>query len=125
MLCCTTTIERPLREGGLTGQGRIIRQAATGQLEERIMPQGIGIVLLLIAAGELEDPLPDERLKRVLDRAGAPVRDGRSKDSAEPEGGIGFRQPGETAIRGQVASIEAGNDGQRTGIGKAEGGVAD
>jgi hypothetical protein len=105
----------------LTGQGTIVRQATAGQLEEGIMPQGVGIVLVLIAAGKLEDPLADEGLEGVRHRTGAPVGDLGGQGSAQPEGRIGFSEPGKTAITGQVAGIEASLDRERSRTGKAEG----
>jgi hypothetical protein len=50
-------------EGRLAGQIRLVGQPATDQLEERITAQGIGIVLVFIATGNLKDPLTDEGLQ--------------------------------------------------------------
>jgi hypothetical protein len=86
------------------------------------MPQAIGIILVLIATGQLEDPLPDERLQRVLDRSRPVVGHGRSQGSAEPKGSIGFREPDEAAITGELRTVEAGLQGEREGRETADGG---
>ena len=39
-----------------------LREATADQLEQRIDAQGVGIVLILIAARDLEDPLADQCL---------------------------------------------------------------
>src|SRR5947209_1697160 len=44
-------------ECGLAGERAILGQTATGQLEEWVMPEGIGIILILVATGNLEEPL--------------------------------------------------------------------
>jgi hypothetical protein len=82
----------------LAGQRLLGRQPTTGQLEERIVPQGSGIVLILIATGELEDPLPDEGLQGVLDRAGSPVRDLSGQGGTETKGGICFGEPDQPTV---------------------------
>lgn len=50
-------------EGRLAGQIRLVGQPATDQLEERITAQGIGIVLVFIATGNLQNPLTNEGLQ--------------------------------------------------------------
>ena len=55
------------REGRLGGErGASVRKAATDELEERVMAQGIGIILILVATGDLKDALADESFERVL-----------------------------------------------------------
>ena len=60
-------------EGWLGGQVRRgLRQAATYQLEEGVGPQGGGVVLVLVAAGDLVDPLAHQRQQRVRHRPAPP-----------------------------------------------------
>ena len=48
-------------EGGLAGQvGIALRQPATDQLQQRIAPQGVGVVLVGVAGGNLVQPLPQD-----------------------------------------------------------------
>jgi hypothetical protein len=50
------------REGRPAGQIRLIPEAATDQLEERVRVQGVRIILIFPVTGNLEDPLTNERL---------------------------------------------------------------
>jgi hypothetical protein len=57
-----TTVDVVLqaRERGLTGEiGIIVETATAHQLQEGITPQGIGIILVLVATGDLKDALAD------------------------------------------------------------------
>jgi hypothetical protein len=102
--------------GGLTSQVRITsRQSATHQFEERIGTQTVRIVLILVAARDLEHTLPNQDLHGVTDMLSPPVGNDGSQGRAETKRIISFPQPQETAIAGQVAKIEAGIDWQREG----------
>jgi hypothetical protein len=95
------------RHGRLAGQvGAGLRQAAADQLEQRIGPQGVGVQLVLVAAGDLEDALTHQRLQRVRDRTAPPVRDAGRQRGAEAQGGVRLREPGQPAVRGQPAPVE-------------------
>ena len=94
-------------EGGLAGQVRLLGQASADQLEERIGAQGVGIILILVATGDLEDALAHQRLQRVTDRATAPLGDVRGQSGTQAERGIGLREPAQTAIAGELWPIEA------------------
>jgi hypothetical protein len=112
-LVAGAAIHRVLQPGErrLTGQvGIVEREPVAHQFEERIAPQRRGIVLILVATGNLHDPLPNQPLERMPDGAGAPIRDHGSQGGAEPERIIGVAQPEQTAVTGQPAQIEARRD---------------
>ena len=54
------------RDSRLACQVRVrLRQPPADQLQQRITPQGIRVVLVLVAARYLQDSLPDQRLQRM------------------------------------------------------------
>src|SRR5579884_1360925 len=81
--------------------------AAAHQLQEGIAAERLRIVLVLVATGDLEDPLPHQRLDGMGHRSMAPLRDVRSQGGTQTKGGIGFREPDQAAITGQLGTIEA------------------
>lgn len=50
------------REGGLTGKISLIGETTAYQLQERIVPEAVGIALIFIPAGNLENPRTNEGL---------------------------------------------------------------
>jgi len=100
-------------EGGLTSQIGITGQTATDQLEQGIGAQGIGIVLVLVTTGDLEDPLPDEGFQGMTDGAGSPVGQVGGEGGTQSKDGISFGQPDEPAIRGELGAVKARFDQQR------------
>jgi len=60
-------------EGGLAGQIGITGQTAADQLQQGIGAQGVGIVLILVTTGDLEDPLPDEGFQGMADGTSSPI----------------------------------------------------
>jgi len=60
-------------ERRLTGQIGITGETAADQFQQGVGAQGIAVVLILVAAGNLKDALADERLQRVLNGTGSPV----------------------------------------------------
>ncbi len=104
-------------EGGLTRQISPVRTAATDQLQEWIRAEGIGIILVLIATGDLEDTLTDQSLQGMPDGAMAPFRNLLGKGGTEVEGGIGLREPAETAVGGELRTVEGRDE---LGGGQAE-----
>ena len=50
----------------LTGQGIILRQLPGHQLENRIVPQRVVIIAVLVAGQDAKESLPQHRQKRVL-----------------------------------------------------------
>lgn len=71
------------RHGGLAGEVRArLRQAPADQLEQGIDAQGVGVVLILVAAGDLEDAAraPASARSGSPGRAATPVRRPRAPD---------------------------------------------
>ncbi len=87
-------------ERRLTGQIGITEETAADQFQQGVGAQGIAVVLILVAAGNLKDALADERLQRVLHRSGSPVGQVCGECVAEPEGGIGLGEPHQAAVAG-------------------------
>ena len=109
------------RERRLAGQVRpALGQAAAGELEQRVGPQGVGVVLVGVAAGDLEDPLPPQRLQPVPHRAAPPVGDLGRQSGAQTARGLGLGQPGQAAVGGEAAAEEVDLQRQRGGAGEAE-----
>src|SRR5919199_3251926 len=77
------------------------------------MPQGIGVILILVTTGDLEDALAHERVERVLAGARAPLRDVGGDQGAEAKGGVGLGEPGQATIGGEAAAIKGRLQGQR------------
>src|SRR5215210_295176 len=62
-------------DGGLAGQiGTALMQRAAHHLEQRVFAKGVRIVLILVAAGYLEDALLDEGSERVASLPPTPLR---------------------------------------------------
>ena len=79
-------------ERRLAGEvGAALRPPSTDQLQERVRAQRIGVILVFVAAGDLEDTLAQEGREPVSDRAAAPVRDAARQAVAQPQRGIGLR----------------------------------
>jgi hypothetical protein len=103
------SIDRVLqpREGRLAGQVRsALGQAAAHQLQQWVGPQRVGIVLVGIAAGDLEDALADQRPQAMAHRAAPPLRDAGGQRVAQPERPVGLGQPDQPAITRQAARIK-------------------
>ena len=96
------------------GEGRLARQVGLGvreppahEFEERVGAERIGVVLVLVAAGDLEDPLADQLGERVTGLGPTPVRDEPGEGSTDPDGVFRLAQPGQAPIRGKSPCIEA------------------
>jgi predicted Zn-dependent protease len=76
------------------------------------MAQGIGVVLILIATGDLEDALADERFQGMLAGAFAPLGNEGGDEGAQAERMICLGQPGQAAIGRKAAAIEGSLHGQ-------------
>lgn len=94
------------RERRLAGEVAVSRQATTDQLQEWVGAQRRGVVLILIATGDLHDPLADQRLQRVAAGAVTPLRKVYRQQCAETECTISFGKPAETTIGGELGVIE-------------------
>ena len=95
------------REGRLAGQvGSTLRSAAADPLEQRITAQRVGVILVFVAAADLEDSLAHQRHQRVLDGPAPPVRDRAGQRGAQSQGGIRLSDPGQATIRGQATGVK-------------------
>jgi hypothetical protein len=101
------------REGGLAGQIRPIGQTTADQREQRIGAQGIGNILVFIATGDLEDALPHQGLESAPTCSSSPLGDVGCKCGTETQQRIGFSEPAETTVTGELGTIEAGLEAAR------------
>ena len=103
-------IERALAGQRLAVGPQDRRQLARQHCEGRILAQLVVIVEVLVAQRQAEDPLPNQRLDLVLDKAGvAPVGEARRKPAHQPKAAIHLAQQQRAGVRGDVAAIEAGH----------------
>jgi hypothetical protein len=97
------------RQGRLAGQIMPrLGQAAADQFQERIGAQHVRVVLILVAAGDLEDVLADQRLPAAAHRTPPPLRNRDGQGRAQPQGHLGLLQPGQPPIGGQAPAVETG-----------------
>jgi hypothetical protein len=76
-------------------------------LEDRIVPERIAIVGVLVARRDRKHPQPKHLLKRVLDALGlAPVPDARRKARGKPELLLDAAQHKHARIRRQLPAVE-------------------
>src|SRR5262245_18559803 len=76
-------------------------------LEDRIVPQRVAIIGVLIARRDREHPQPKHLLERVLNAFRlAPVADARSKARRQPELLLDTAQHKHAGVRRQLATIE-------------------
>ena len=76
-------------------------------LEDRIVPQRIAIIGVLVARRDRKHPQPKHLLKRVLDALGlAPVPDARRKARRQPELLLDAAQQKHARIRRQLSAVE-------------------
>jgi len=98
-------------EGRLAGKViAAFRKTVEGHLESGILPHGIAVVAVLIAAGDLVDPLGDQVRDRMHDRR-CPTGIGNAigKLRNDPGHGLDFLQQQDTGIAGGVATLEIKN----------------
>src|SRR5215210_124109 len=108
------------REGGLACEVLLsLRQPAACQLQKRIGAQRVGVVLVLVARGYLQDALLDERHQRVTCLPAAPLRHMLGDLLAQSELLIYLRKPGEPAVGGYAPTVEGGFESERGGGFKA------
>jgi len=96
------------REGGLTGQigARLVRTTTTHELEQRVAPQPIGVVLVFIAAGDLQEALAQQERERMADRPAAPVGDLRREGSRQAQAVVGPCESDESAVGGELPGVK-------------------
>jgi hypothetical protein len=106
------------REGWLAGQvGVALGQPPAHQLQQRIVAQGVGVVLVFIAGGDLVDALA-QQLQRRVTAAAASVRNRRRQRGTQSQRLIGFGDPRPAPITGQPTAQKI--DRQRRGNGWGE-----
>ena len=96
------------RHGGLRAQGiTTLRRMAYRHLEDRIVPERIAIVGVLVARCDRKHPQPKHLLKRVHDTLGlAPVPNASCKARRKPELLLDLAQHKDTCIRRQLPAVE-------------------
>jgi len=103
----------------LAGEIRVaLGSPATDELEQRIDAQRVGIVLVLVAAGDAEDALACQRLDRMVDVGAPPLGDAGRQRAADADRLLGLGEPGQPAIGGQTTAIEGGFQGESGGCGE-------
>jgi hypothetical protein len=101
------------REGRLAGEGWIgPRQATADEPEQRIVAQRVGVILILVAAGDLIDALADEGGEGM--RAGFASPLGNAGGDLGTDAGlrVGMGEPGQPAIGGERSAVEGGVEGE-------------
>jgi hypothetical protein len=79
-----------------------VSKRSTNQLEQRISAEGVGVVLVLVAAGYLKDVLLDERYERVAHLSSAPLRHLLRYLFAQAKFGIYSGDLGEPTVEGDL-----------------------
>ena len=103
------------REGGRTGQvtPRIQGLAIYPQLEERIGTQGVGVVAILVTAGDLVDALGQEIPQGMLRVGGmALIVEGLCQAVGKADLPVDAPQQQGAEIRGQGATLEVGTESE-------------
>ena len=84
-----------------------LRAAADGQLQERVLPQPVEIVAVLVAAADRQRTGLDQLDERMLDPGRiAAIRKAVSEPCADAGCALGLAQEQEAAVRGLVAAVE-------------------
>jgi hypothetical protein len=78
------------------------------------MPQGIGVVLVFVAAGNLQETLAQQKRERMAHRSAAPGANLGGKAGRQTQAVVGLREPDEAAIRGELSGVKThrGNRGE-------------
>jgi hypothetical protein len=108
--------------GWLARPPPVCGQLPADQFEQWTGAQEIGIVLVLIAARDLEDALAHQGFPRVAHRPAAPLGNQGGEGRGQPQGDIRLCQPRQAAITAQATAIKTGFQRQRRGAGKAKDG---
>jgi hypothetical protein len=75
------------------------------ELEQRVR-QGIGVILVFVATGNLQEALAQEESERMTDRTAPPVADLGGKCAGQAQAVVGACEPDESPIRGQLSGVE-------------------
>jgi hypothetical protein len=74
------------RHGGLRAQVAMLRQPIHRQLEQRVGPQGVGVVAVLVAGGDHQHAEADDLIEPVHDALRRTrVTDARGKTPGDPQ----------------------------------------
>ena len=113
----------PAERGGRGEFGGAVDFGVVGRgLPERIAPEELVVVEVLVAGGEPEDPLGQERPLRVDDAFGrAGIGDGRVERRREADAAVGLTQQQQAGIGRDVAGGELGDEFPAADPGKRDG----
>ena len=88
-----------------------VGQMVERELEDRVMPEAVGVVAVLVAGGDHQHPEADDLGKRVHGAAGITrIVDASGKTVGDFEPLLDLAQNQQTAVGRQPAAVEAGND---------------
>jgi hypothetical protein len=101
----------PARDGRLRAQvDAAVGQPSTGELEPRIGAQPVEIIGVFVAAGDCQNPGPQNIGQSMDDPARiALVRDHGREPRGDAEPPLGLRQQHDAAIRGDPAAVNGGS----------------
>ena len=89
----------------------LIRQAPVGELEERIVPQAVGIVAVLVAGGDHQQAETQDLGEAVLDAFWrARIVDAGGETPRHAEARLDLTQRQQAAIGRERSTVEAGDD---------------
>src|SRR5262249_8332809 len=85
---------------------RLVGGTTTHELEQRVAPQRISVVLVFVAAGDLQEALADQQRQGMAHRPAAPVVELRCQGVGEAELVVCAGGPEQAAIRGELAGVK-------------------
>src|SRR4051812_16119405 len=96
------------RHSGLRTQVAMLRQPIHRQLEQRISPQTVGVVAVLVAGGDHQHAEADDLIEPVHDALGRPrVTDARGKTPGDPQPLLDLPQDQQATIGRHQLAVEA------------------
>lgn len=107
------------RVGWLARSASVSGRRPRTSFQERVLPQGVGVVLVLVAGGYLQDPLAYQRREGVPDGRPPPLRHVGGDLLAQAQLPVHLGEPEEAAVGGDAAAVEGGFEGERGGGFKA------
>ena len=105
-------------EGRLAGaEGVGLRQPSADEFEQGVVAEGVSVVLVFVATGDLLDALANQHRKRRGAGFTSPVRDMGGDLGTDTAFRVGSGQPCQPTVRGEVTTIEGGFEGKgREGV---------
>ena len=95
------------RHRGLRAQVAMLRQPIHRQLEQRVSPQAVGVVAVLVTGGDHQHAEADDLIEPVHDALGRPrVTDARGKTPGDPQSLLDLPQHQQTPVRGHQCAVE-------------------